>query len=68
MNTRISSMAVDPESGSLAEVWPMLAGIGGTAMVMALAILAAASSVEIGMQHVTAAAFRAVLLIAGGSF
>ncbi len=66
MNTRISSIAVDPELGSLAEVWPLLAGIGGTAVLMALAVLAAASSVEIGMQHVTAATFRAIGLIAGG--
>ncbi len=48
MNTRSPSTEIDRPSTSLAEAWILVAGIGGTALIMAVAILAAASSSELG--------------------
>jgi hypothetical protein len=66
MTTRTPSAAVDPESNSLFVVWPLLAGIGATAVLMALAVLLAAASVEIGTHNVTDAMIWAVGLIVAG--
>jgi hypothetical protein len=66
MKTRTPSAAVDPESDSLLEVWTLLAGIGATALLMALAVLLGASSIEIGTHNVTDAMIRAVGLIVAG--
>lgn len=67
MNTRSPSTEIDRPSTSLAEAWILVAGIGGTALIMAVEILAAASSSELGTRSVMAAALWALAVLVGVS-